>query len=429
MKKYLDEIDTRLKAQDEFQTMTLKLADDANKAEIEMLEGNDKLAAQRDYGLKQIEEFKKQMERLGILSKEQMKQLNILRAGVWVAFWEGLQPEKEKPLPQKDIDAISKALIGTPDLVRKDVEKAQDEINKTLTANKAMEEFSVWKLLGIDPESDEGAEQIAALQSFADNTIGILEDNFAQRTEIAQRERELIESRIDETQRELELEAALMQEGFANNVDLKRKELEELKKQRDAAFAEEQKALKAQQLIESVLQTVNLITASTEIFKSFSKIPIVGIPLAVAMIATMFGAFLAAKARAKQASKLAEGGSGTEKGLVTGKRHYQGGERFLDHIEVERGEAFGVLSRGATEKYGNIFHNMVSSFNKDAMPDFIAPAVSNSIRVENSGPNSRLDKVIKEQQRLNESLTKQSQLYSTGNKRIIKNGNKIRIVG
>ena len=27
--------------------------------------------------------------------------------------------------------------------------------------------------------------------------------------------------------------------------------------------------------------------------------------------------------------------------MITGKRHSQGGERFLDHVEVESGEAWG----------------------------------------------------------------------------------------
>jgi len=141
----------------------------------------------------------------------------------------------------------------------------------------------------------------------------------------------------------------------------------------------------------------------------------------------MFGAFAAAKTQASSATKLAEGGSGSDTGVVTGKRHSQGGERFTDHIEVEGGEAWGVLSRPATQKYGEVFHEMVSSFNKDKMPSFVP--ISNSIMVENNGPNTRLDKVIKEQRRLNEAILSQPQVSISGSKKIVKQGNKIRIVG
>jgi hypothetical protein len=113
--------------------------------------------------------------------------------------------------------------------------------------------------------------------------------------------------------------------------------------------------------------------------------------------------------------------------MITGKRHSQGGERFLDHVEVESGEAWGILSRPASEKYGKVFHELVNSFNKDEMPQF-AP-VSNNVRVENSGPNSRLDRVISEQRKLNESLMRQSVITQVGGKKVIKTGNKVRIVG
>ena len=75
-----------------------------------ILEGNDRVRAQRDYGLKQLEEIRKQMEKLGKLSKEQEKQFAILGAAVWSAYYEGLTDEAKKKLPQEDIDAISKAL-------------------------------------------------------------------------------------------------------------------------------------------------------------------------------------------------------------------------------------------------------------------------------------------------------------------------------
>jgi hypothetical protein len=286
-------------------------------------------------------------------------------------------------------------------------------------------DFSIWDKLGMSDEDKE--EALGALREGADAVKDILDDIFEQRVEDTERRRDLLDTQIAETQRSLELEMDLMQEGYANNVDAKRKEVEELKKQRQQALIDEEEAIKKQKVFNTILQTTNLITASSEIFKTLSKIPIVGIPLAIATIATMFGAFVAAKAKATTATALAEGGSGSDTGMITGKRHSQGGERFLDHVEVESGEAWGVLSRPASEKYGKVFHELVNSFNKDEMPQF-AP-VSNNVRVENSGPNSRLDRVISEQRKLNESLMKQSVITQVGGKKVIKTGNKVRIVG
>ena len=52
------------------------------------------------------------------------------------------------------------------------------------------------------------------------------------------------------------------------------------------------------------------------------------------------------------------------------------------------------------------------------MPDFMP--ISNSVMVENSGPNSRLDKVNGSINKLNQSILKQSYQYNIGNKRVIK---------
>ena len=85
------------------------------------------------------------------------------------------------------------------------------------------------------------------------------------------------------------------------------------------------------------------------------------------------------------------------------------------------------MSRPASEKYGKVFHELVNSFNKDEMPQF-AP-VSNNVRVENSGPNSRLDKVNTSINKLNDNLTRQAQVTFVGGKKVIKQGNKVRIIG
>jgi hypothetical protein len=287
----------------------------------------------------------------------------------------------------------------------------------------------LWNMFGIDPESDEGRKIIENAEIFADNLKNILSGITDSMVDEASRRRDLLDQQISETQNALELEAALMEEGYAYNLDLKRKELADLKKLRDDALKEEEKAIKIQRQLDTAMQVSSLITAAAQILKGFSKMPIIGQVLAIAAIAAMFSAFAAAKIKASSLTKLAEGGTGTETGMITGRIHAQGGERFLDHVEVERGERWGVLNRRASDKFGKVFDTMVSSFNKNEMPEFAASAPVNNIRVDNTGPNTRLDKVIAEQRKLNKKFDKGERVILSGNKRIITRGNKTRIVG
>jgi len=68
---------------------------------------------------------------------------------------------------------------------------------------------------------------------------------------------------------------------------------------------------------------------------------------------------------------------------------------------------------------------MVSSFNKDQLPEFIHPAFSNNIRVDNNGPNKRLDKIYNELEKQNKG---REEVMLMDNQVIIKKGNNIRII-
>lgn len=410
LKAWYDEIDAMVKQRDEFQKMSLKLLDDYEKAQIDFLEGNDRVRAQRDYGLKQLEEFRKQMEKLGKLSKGQEKQFAILGAAIWTAYYEGLSEAAQKKLPQKDIDAISKALKPQLEGLR--------DFGGTLARKGGVPMTSIWQLFGIDPETEEGAKMIDTLTDAKDRTIEVIDEIYQARVTDTQRQRELLDTQIAETQRALELETELYKSGYASNVAAKQAELAELEKQRAAALRKEEEAIKRQKQLDTITQVSSLITASAQTFKAFPG-PL--LPVAIAVIAAMFAAFAASKIKANETTKLAEGGSGT----VRGKRHSQGGERFLDHVEIEQGEHWGVLSRRAASKYGDVFHDMVSSFNKDQMPEFITPAFSNNIRVDNNGPNKRLDKIYSELEKQNKG---REEVMLMGDQYIIRKGNNVRII-
>ena len=152
----------------------------------------------------------------------------------------------------------------------------------------------------------------------------------------------------------LDTQIALSEKGYANNVKKAAKEYEAKKKLEEKALKERQKIVRQQILLEGALQAVNLITATTGIFKSFASLGPWGIPLAIAMSAVMWGAFFASKAKAIQATKYGRGGEfeigggSHESGHDTSLGVHGGKER-----KVERGEKVVVFNKKAVAKYGD----------------------------------------------------------------------------
>jgi hypothetical protein len=432
-KAYLDEIDEANKVYDKRLKDFEDFWDEWNKIEEEALKEAIKINDQlRDEYNRTVVDTAPLVASLKLQKNLAINELEKLKTDI-IKNIGALTPEQEKyfDVLAKNIDTQFKESIDeviNPDMLGTYLKNTLSKGLQTDVIPQAEETKSIWELFGIDPESEKGQEQIDALQEGADTIMGIMDDVFSRRVELAERERELIDDRISQLQNELELEAELMEEGYANNVDAKRKELDELKKQRQQALADEEAAIKRQRIFESISQATSLTTAVANILKSFTKLGPFGLALASGAIATMHLLFSSAKAKAVDATKLAEGGSGSDTGIIKGKRHAQGGERFLDHVEVEQGEAWGVLSRRASGKYGRIFHEMVSSFNRDEMPDFAASPVNNNIKINNDGSNSRLDRLIYENRQLRNDM-KQARQYTIGNKRVVQKGKNTRIIG
>jgi len=195
---------------------------------------------------------------------------------------------------------------------------------------------SIYDILGIkfgDPAQQKAFEE----------AVSIIQDSLKQltaaRIEEAEAATRAAQEKVDAAQESLDAEKEIAEQGLANFVDLRQKDLDTAKQQRDIAMKEESKAKKAQIALDSVGQISGLITASVNIFKGLSSIPVVGIPLAIATIALMFGAFAKAKADALKAASAPK--------LRLGKRfdgptHEQGNEDIVHDgkraYKVENGE-------------------------------------------------------------------------------------------
>jgi hypothetical protein len=171
---------------------------------------------------------------------------------------------------------------------------------------------------------------------------------------------------IDTIEDQLEKEKELQEQGYANNVAALEAELAAKKAAKDEELRQQQEILKKQQAaakakfaVDTAIQASNLITASTQIFSSFAAIPFgLGIPLAIATVALMVGAFVAGRIKMYQAIQQGTAQQFGEGGWVAGKSHATGGKKYRaddnsgDVVELEGDEY--VVNKHEAGRYGDI---------------------------------------------------------------------------
>lgn len=220
---------------------------------------------------------------------------------------------------------------------------------------------SLWDFLGIDTQTEEGAEFAAQAEQMAQQVIASIQEMQAARVAAAEAEVDASDQRVDQLEDELDQEIRLAELGFANNVDLKRKQLEEEKKKNAQAREEAEKAKRAQLLTDTAIQASSLITSIANLFKSLSGLPFgAGIPIAIALSAAMLGFFVKSKIDAFKATRARFGASGFigKDGVVTGRYHAAGGEK----LEVERGEMVQVGDDGTRTRVEVVRRERVTEY-------------------------------------------------------------------
>lgn len=259
------------------------------------------------------------------------------------------------------------------------------------------------------PKADD--EAIKGFNDACNNIISNLQEIAQAEIDVAQAAVDAAQKRVDAAQSVYEGEMEARANGYANNVATAKKELqEEKKKQR-----EKEKLLAAaqrrQEAIDTVIQTSSLITASANIWKSLSGIPIIGPALAIAMIATMFTSFAAAKIKARQATNAANSEYG-EGGLefLEGGSHASGNDINLHtknkegkNMKAEGGEALAIINKRNTRKYKKVLPEVIKSLNSGVFEDKFSTAFSTSdaiqhniIQVSNNADLTRIEKSLTE---------------------------------
>jgi len=266
-----------------------------------------------------------------------------------------LQAEKER---LQALLKLSKA--GGLELSRAQIDTMKNSI-KALDGQMATvgaKDYDLYSLAGLNL-SDEKKEAISLSTQFAlENVSQFLGAKIAaadQLVALAERERSEADKNLD---RELENRNA----GYASNVIQAQKDLALAKKNQDKALKEQEKAKKAQILMESGLQASSLITASAKIWGQLGV-------WAPAALAVMWGSFAMSKIQAVKATKVQKFGTGGT-GTVEGGSHASGNDVHFGNktdgteLRAEGGERWAIFNKKSSSRYRNILPGVINSLNK-----------------------------------------------------------------
>ncbi len=202
---------------------------------------------------------------------------------------------------------------------------------------------------------------LSSLQSAITNATDIVIEDYNRRIEAQKEVVAADDDAISKLEQQLDKEMGLKNKGRANNVIGIQKELAAKNAQRTQDLAKQKeyqremaKVQKAQLIAQTALEASNLILSSTSIYEKATAVggPL-AIPIAIAAITAMFGSFIAAKAKAFQATS--DASSFGKGGIIDGKPHSEGGQKYVsvdgsgNVVELEGGEH--VINKKSTNKY------------------------------------------------------------------------------
>lgn len=213
---------------------------------------------------------------------------------------------------------------------------------------------------------------IKAWNAACSQVISNLQEIAQAEVDVAQAAVDAAEKRVEAAQSAYDAEVEGRNNGYANQVATKKKELQQEKKNMQEKQKLLEQAQKRQEAINTVVQASSLITASANIWSAMSGVPIIGPALALAAIATMWTSFAVAKVKAKQVTAAANqeyGEGGLE--FLEGGSHASGNDIDLHqknsegkNMRAEGGEAMAIINKRNTRKYKRVLPDIVDSLNK-----------------------------------------------------------------
>ncbi len=318
-----DELEAQLEDNAKLQEARLKEAQTAELLRLKQSQATEQEITEAQK-LQEIERQKLALE------TEQKRLQFILQYGT-------LRSQAEKEAIQSQLNAITNEL----------------EAFNTKAATEGKQRKSFFEILGIDPNTEEGAKAIEGIQQGVQIAVDNLQKLFDAQVQFADQQVQRREQNISRLQTQLALELQLQEQGFANNTKLVQKQLAEENKAREKALADQRKAKREQLILETITQAASLVSASAQIFNSFASLPFgVGIPIAAGVVAAMIGSFIALKVKAFQAvdQRFSEGGLiPSEKNGGRSDKHGGRGHRVEDTNIILGGGEFVMNAKDTAE--------------------------------------------------------------------------------
>lgn len=300
-----------------------------------------------------------------------------------------LQAEKERL--QKVLELNEQAANKLSDVEVQTIQNTIKKIDQEIEQSKGEERGTdIYGLFGLNLDDDQ-KEAISTSVSFAMEQLQTFLDAKLAAADAAVN---TADKEVESAQRTLDAEREARAEGYASNVVMAQKELDLAKRNQEKALKEQQKAQKAQQAIQTIQQIGNLVTASSLIWSQL------GFPFAIPAIAVMWASFAAAKIKAAQMSKAAEGsesyGDGTVE-LLAGGSHQSGNDVDLGtkrdgtRRRAEGGEYFAVINKRNSRRFRKLIPDVIKSLNNGTFErkylNAYAGANGVSINVSNWNPD------------------------------------------
>lgn len=273
---------------------------------------------------------------------------------------------QEKARLQKILELNKAAGVKMTDVEVKTIENTIAKIDQEIEKSKGDERGNdIYGLFGLNLDDDQ-KEAISTSVSFAIEQLNSFLDAKVQAADAAV---SAADKEVDASQRRLDAELEARANGYANNVAMAQKELDQAKKNQEKALKEQQKAQKAQQAIQTIQQIGNLVTASALIWSQL------GFPFAIPAIAIMWGSFAASKIKAAQLSKSANAGGSESYGdgtveMLAGGSHQSGDDVDLGtkpdgtRRRAEGGEFFAVINKRNSRRFRRIIPDVINSLNR-----------------------------------------------------------------
>ena len=269
---------------------------------------------------------------------------------------------------------------------------------------KQRRKVDIWDLLFGSKQTDEYGNVFKKLdddsKAFIGELINSLNTAMQYMDEFMDKRIEMAEIAVEAAQKEseaaktnLDYEMEARANGYANNVDLARREYEEKLAIEQKAIEEKRRLEKVQEGINTLSQISSLITSSALIWQSAMGFGLPAGPiLAAAATALMWGSFAAAKIQAAQLANAKTYGEGGMEYINYGGSHASGNDVDFGHTKegrarrVEKGEVVSVINKKNVEKYGvSRIENIINSLNNGTFEkQYISSSIASSLTKSSS---------------------------------------------